>query len=271
MTAGSLGMAMLEVIDKGLATELHPIPLLFVHGGAHSAWCWDEHFLDFFAYKGYRAVALSFRGHGGSAISTPLNSCSIADYVDDVSQVVDQLATMPVLVGHSMGGFVVQKFLESRTAPAAVLMASVPPRSYSATHLRTALRYPWPVMKVTLNRDPVKIYNGPARVREILFSKQTPEATVEKCYSRLDAESFRVMGVDMALLHRVRPERVKTPLLVLGGEHDGHFNQKAFRDTARAYNTAPEIFPQMGHNMMLEPGWQAVAERIDGWLASQGL
>jgi alpha-beta hydrolase superfamily lysophospholipase len=71
--------------------------------------------------------------------------------------------------------------------------------------------------------------------------------------------------------HRVRPKHVKTPMLVLGGEDDGHINQKASRDTARAYNAAPEIFPQMGHNMMLESGWQAVAERIDGWLADQGL
>ena len=55
---------MLEVIDKGSSTESHPVPLLFVHGTWHAAWCWDEHFLDFFADKGYRAVALSLRGHG---------------------------------------------------------------------------------------------------------------------------------------------------------------------------------------------------------------
>jgi hypothetical protein len=36
---------MLEVIDKGSATEAHPLPLLFVHGGYHAAWCWNEHFL----------------------------------------------------------------------------------------------------------------------------------------------------------------------------------------------------------------------------------
>ena len=57
---------MLEVIDKGSATESHPVPLLFVHGAGHAAWCWDEHFLDFFADKGFRAVAVSLRGHGAS-------------------------------------------------------------------------------------------------------------------------------------------------------------------------------------------------------------
>ena len=60
-------------------------------------------------------------------------------------------------------------------------------------------------------------------------------------------------------------------MLVLGGEDDGHFNLKAFRATARAYNTVVETFPQMGHNMMLEPGWADVAERIDTWLTARGL
>jgi hypothetical protein len=40
------------------------------------------------------------------------------------------------------------------------------------------------------------------------------------------------------------------------------------RATARAYRTDAEFFADMGHNMMLEPGWAAVAERIDAWLAA---
>ena len=262
---------MLELIDKGSGSDTHPTPMLFVHGAGHAAWCWDEHFLDFFADRGYRAVALSLRGHGMSTMSTPLNSCSIADYVDDVSQVVEQLARVPVLIGHSMGGFVVQKFLESHSSPAAVLMASVPPRSYSATQLRAMLRHPWLSVKVNVTRDPASIYTSPALLREIQFSEHTPEAAVENCFSRLDGESYRVMALEMALLNRVRPEHIQTPLLVLGGDADGHFNLKAFRTTARAYGTVPEIFPRMGHNMMLEPGWRAVAERIDNWLSGHRL
>jgi pimeloyl-ACP methyl ester carboxylesterase len=47
---------MLEVIDKGSVSDVHPVPLLFVHGAWHAAWCWDEYFLDFFAENGYRWV-----------------------------------------------------------------------------------------------------------------------------------------------------------------------------------------------------------------------
>ena len=61
-----------------------------------------------------------------------------------------------------------------------------------------------------------------------------------------------------------------TPLLVLEG-YQVSWGPRIARDVARAYRTEAEYFADMGHNMMLEPGWQAVAERIDGWLAAQGL
>jgi hypothetical protein len=41
--------------------------------------------------------------------------------------------------------------------------------------------------------------------------------------------------------------------------------------TARAYGSEAEIFPGMGHDIMLEPGWRTVAEYIDIWLVDQGL
>ena len=61
----------LEVIDEGECTDAHPVPLLFVHGGAHAAWCWAEHFLNAFAANGYRALAVSLRGHGASPPGKP--------------------------------------------------------------------------------------------------------------------------------------------------------------------------------------------------------
>jgi pimeloyl-ACP methyl ester carboxylesterase len=87
----------LEVFDKGSASTAHPAPLLFVHGAWHAAWCWSN-FLDFFADKGYRSLALSVRGHGRSPSSKPLRACSLADYVDDVESVAASLSTPPVVI-----------------------------------------------------------------------------------------------------------------------------------------------------------------------------
>jgi pimeloyl-ACP methyl ester carboxylesterase len=125
----------IEVIDKGCSTPAHPAPLLFVHGAFMGAWCWDEHFLDYFADRGYRALALGVRGHGDSPANRSLHRCSIADYVEDLCAVADLLPEPPVLIGHSMGGYVVQRYLRVRSAPAAVLLASVP-RKFARTEHR---------------------------------------------------------------------------------------------------------------------------------------
>ena len=263
---------MLEVIDKGACSESHPVPLLFVHGGWHAAWCWDEYFLDFFADKGYRALALSLRGHGRSPTPKPLRACSVADYVDDVASIADSLSTPPVVIGHSMGGFVVQKYLESRDAPAAVLVASVPSRGGAGAAFRRMKRYPWNTVRAALTGKSLRaVADTPQLCRESFFSASTPEPQVLQYHARLQEESARATWLDMMLLNLPRPKKVTTPLLVVGAERDAMFTPSEERTTARAYNTDAEIFPDMGHDMMLEPGWAAVAERIHLWLGTRGL
>ena len=255
---------MLEVIDKGSCSESHPVPLLFVHGAWHAAWCWDEHFLDYFADKGYRAMAVSLRGHGNSPAPKPLRACSLADYVADVESVAKSLPTSPVVIGHSMGGFVVQKYLESRDAPAGVLIASAPQRGSLGFTMRLTRRHPWLITKGLITGNALLAVGTPDLARESFFSARTPESDVVRYAARLNSESQRVVLDTMLFLPR--PKRVTTPLLVLGAEFDRSILPKEVHATARAYRTEAEIFPEMGHDMMLEPGWDAVAQRIHTWL-----
>ncbi|MGA8329688.1 MAG: alpha/beta fold hydrolase [Mycobacterium sp.] len=261
---------MLEVIEKGSVSEAHPVPLLFVHGAWHAAWCWDENFLSFFADKGYRAVALSFRGHGASPSNKPLRGLSVSDYVEDVNSVADSLPTPPVIIGHSMGGLIVQKYLEKRRAPAGVLMTSIPPQGNLGNALRWIRESPSHFARMTLTGKALPYINPPELARHRFFSSHTPEADVRKYAARLQEDSSRI-GIDCLLLRLPRPKRVRTPILVLGAEEDGAHTREEIVATARAYGTEAEFFPDMGHNMMLEPGWPAVAERIDAWLSSRGL
>jgi len=55
-------------------------------------------------------------------------------------------------------------------------------------------------------------------------------------------------------------------VLVLGAEHDVMVPQRQVELSAQTYGTRAEIFPGMGHAMMLDTGWQKVADRIIGWL-----
>jgi pimeloyl-ACP methyl ester carboxylesterase len=258
----------LEVIDKGVCTEAHPTPLLFVHGAWHAAWCWSN-FLDFFADKGYRCLALSLRGHGRSRSSTPLRTSTLADYVADVESVAASLPSRPVVIGHSLGGGIVQKYLESSDAPAGVLMASMPPRGSGGFTLRLTARHPWLMTRSLVTGNALHGFNTPAVARGLFFSSRTPESDVLRCASQLGNVSQRV-GLDTLLLNRPKPDRVTTRLLVLGAEQDACITRAEVDATARADGTDAEFF-DVGHDMMLEPGWAAVAERICAWLGERGL
>jgi pimeloyl-ACP methyl ester carboxylesterase len=260
---------MLEVIDKGSCSDAHPVPLLSVHGGWHAAWWWDDHFLDFFAAAGYRAVALSLRAHGTSPTTKPVRKVSIADYLDDVGATADKLGDHPVLIGHSLGGFVVQRYLENHRAPAAVLVASVPPQGVLGMGFRVWRRHPLISIRSFAGGTLLEFIDTPALTRDYLFCADTPEATVESCMQRAGAESIRA-GMTDPMVRRVKTRRVTTPILVLGAEHDGFVSAGDVRATARAYRTEPEFF-DMGHNMMLEPGWADVAGRIYAWLQTRDL
>ncbi|TPG32272.1 alpha/beta hydrolase [Mycolicibacterium hodleri] len=260
---------MLEVIDKGRASDAHPVPLLFVHGAWHAAWCWDEHFLNFFADKGYRALALSLRGHGQSPAGKRLRDCSFDDYLEDVTSVADELPVRPVVIGHSMAGVIVQRYLETRAAPAGVLMASMPPTGFLGSGLRWMRKHPWHFAKLSVTGESLPFVSTPPLARERFFSTHTPERLVVEYASRLQEESAR-SGLD-GVMTRPRPDRVTNPMLVLGAADDGAVTPREVRATARAYGIDPEFFPNMGHDMMLEPGWQAVAERIHAWLGARGL
>ena len=121
------GLEVLTSIPDG-KLPVHKTPLLFIHGAYTAAWCWEEHFMPWFASQGYFCYALSLSGHGTSRGRKQLDNFGINDYVDDVATVVAALPAPPVLVGHSMGGFVAQKYLEQHKTPAAVLMCAVPPQ-----------------------------------------------------------------------------------------------------------------------------------------------
>ncbi|WP_102145910.1 alpha/beta hydrolase [Mycobacterium hubeiense] len=257
----------LEVLEKGQCTDRHPAPLLFVHGAFHAAWCW-ENFLDYFAEQGYRALAVSLRGHGRSPVKR-LRFCSLADYVEDVESVASSLPVSPVLIGHSMGGFIVQKYLERHEAPAAVLMASTPQAGARAFTGRLIRRYPWLTLRSVVTGNALHGFNTPAVARQMFFSAGTPESDVVRYAALLGNESQRV-GFD-AMRKPPDPARVRTPLLVLGADEDPCILADEVAATARAYGTQAQVFPAIGHDMMLEPKWADVAERIDSWLSARNL
>jgi pimeloyl-ACP methyl ester carboxylesterase len=262
---------MLEVIDEGDVSESHSHPIVFVHGAWRASWCWQENFIGFFVERGFRVLAPSLRGHGQSPTTKPLKRCSISDYVSDVSLVLETLPSPPILVGHSMGGFVVQKYLESHAAPGAVLMASTPPRGQLRSLMRSMRRHPWRSTKYSLTADPSDLYGSSAGARELFFSDNAPDSLVDAFAVRLQPDSTRAVMYDTVVGDLVDTKKIHTPMLVMGGELDQIYTPDDVRRTAGAYGTEPLVLPDVGHELMLEPVWRVAAGCIENWVLSRGL
>ena len=260
----------LELICEKPKISSHPTPLLFIHGKWHAAWCWAEHFLPYFADHGYTSYALSLRGHGASEGSERLRWTSIAEYVADVTQVVGQMDTPPVLIGHSMGGFITQKYLETHTVPAAALLTSIPPTGLWPTTWQILTHHPLLVLKMITTLSMYPMISTQAMVHEAFFSQDMPEEQVAAYKVRMQDESFRSY-LDELGLNLMHAKRVKTPLLVIGAEDDTVIPMKGIRATANAYHTPAVFFPHTAHDVMLESSWQAVADRILEFLNERGI
>jgi pimeloyl-ACP methyl ester carboxylesterase len=255
----------LEIISRWPSGDAHSTPLLFVHGALHAAWCWEVHFLDYFAQHGFAAHAVNLRGHGNSEGRERLRWTRIADYVEDLKNAARQLPSPPILIGHSMGSFIIQKYLEDHSAPAAVLLTPPPPNGLRAATLRIARRHPLTFAKINLTVSLFPLVGTPALAREAFFSDDLPDEQLREYWERMQDDAF--LGfLDMLVLDLPKPPKVRTPLLVLGAARDNMLRPSEIHATARVYDTEAEIIADVAHNMMIELRWQAVAERILVWL-----
>jgi alpha-beta hydrolase superfamily lysophospholipase len=256
----------LEVITRKPKNNPRTSPILFVHGMYHCARCREENFTPYFAEHGFETHAISLRGHGLSEGRDKLRWFSIKDYLSDLDKVVNQIETIPVLVGHSMGGLLIQKYLQSNQAAGAVLLGAVSPKGLLPVTLRVLARHPLVFLKVNLTLNPYHAVGTPERYRELFYSPDFPKTKLSDCFSRIQQEAYRAY-IDMVLLPLNLPSPIDhTPILVLGAANDTSISPGEVELTARRYNTQAEILPDIGHAMMLDNGWQSVADRILVWL-----
>lgn len=258
----------LEVISRSPASSRHATPLLFVHGMMHAAWCWERHFLDYFARHGYESHAVSLRGHGNSEGRERIRWTRIAEFADDLTQTVRGLPSPPVLIGHSMGGVVIQKYLEGHSAPGAVLLSSPGPAGFIRTVLRVARRRPFAFARVNLTLSLVPLVATPRLAREAFFADDMPDDELLGYWRQIQDDSYRAF-LDMVALDLPRAAKIRTPLLVLGVGRDNMIAPAEIEATAMAYGTRAEIVPDAAHDSMLDPRWRAVADVILAWLSKR--
>ena len=195
-------------------------PLVFLHGIGGAARAWRGQ-LNAFGDR-YLAIAWDMPGYGGSA---PLPTVSISALADALRDFLLQVgATKPILVGHSIGGMIVQQLLsKSPDIARAIVLAQTSPAfgksdgDWQKTFIDARLG--------PLDRGETLASLAPSLVKELVGDD--PDiggmALARDCMAAVPETTYRatmlaLMGFD--LRHALK--NITVPTLVLSGSKDNN-------------------------------------------------
>jgi alpha-beta hydrolase superfamily lysophospholipase len=98
--------------------------------------------MDRFQAKGYTCLAPAWPGRDKPVEllrkdhpDPQLGKLTLTDVVEHLAQTVEKSGEEPILIGHSMGGLIVQLLLQRNLAAAGVAISSAPPMGVFTTRL----------------------------------------------------------------------------------------------------------------------------------------
>jgi pimeloyl-ACP methyl ester carboxylesterase len=266
-----------------MSEKAHPV--MFIHGLWLHPRSWQD-WEELFTSAGYATTAPGWPNEPETVEAARSNPQALADtgieaIVDHYRRIIDGLGAAPILVGHSFGGLFAEILLgESRAAGAVAV---------DAAQIKGVLRTPLSALRATL-----PVFKNPANKHHTIsltadqfryaFANAVSEKESNQIYDRwavpgparplFEAATANLSPHAASKVDTDNPER--GPLLLVMGGKDHTVPESVTKATAKKYKHSPAItdtieFPDRGHSLTVDSGWQEVAEASLNWLEKQGL
>lgn len=242
-----------------------------VHGAFCGGWVFDR-FRRPFEAAGHAVTAIDLPGHSPTDPPEAVTGRSMSDYAGAVIEEVERLPRPPVLLGHSMGGLVSMLAASRSRVAGLVLLAPSPP---------------WGIVGGTVEEagSAMALYAlgpfwaqavEPDRFVAALYSLDRMEPEAGRAAARsMRAESGRALfetlnwWLDPFMTTSVAPASIRAPIYIGVGERDVIHPPSTVRQTAERFGTTAQVFPDMSHWLVGEPGFEAVANACLGFIADR--
>jgi len=247
--------------------------IVMIHGMWGGGWCWDN-YQKFFEARGYHCITPTLRYHDmkpGEPPDPRLGNTSLLDYAEDLEREIKKLDTMPVLMGHSMGGLLAQMLGSQGLARAIVLLTPASPCGILALKPSVLRSFLSGLTKWRFWKRPMR-----QTFNEAVYSMlqlMTPEEQKE-IYSRFVYDSGRAASeigfwiFDPNKASKVDESKITCPVLIIAGAQDRITPVSVVRKIAAKYRAVSTYreFANHAHWVVGEPDWQEIAECVSGWL-----
>jgi len=190
-------------------------------------------------------------------------------YVCQLSEAIGGLSEAPVLIGHSMGSLVCQRYLEKGGAARAVaFMSPIPPSGTGLAASRILLRQPNFFQELDNAVQGCANENTLSVISQMYFS---PSMALEKTAGLLhliQPESSKAVLEMLLFPMRLAGRVPDIPALVVGGGRDQVFPSSLLHFTSAIWRARTVIVEEAGHMLMLDPQWQEAAAVLDDWITA---
>ena len=201
--------------------------LLFIHGMWGSGKQWNN-YINYFKERNIKAEAIDLKEN------MDIKKVSMADYIKKVSSMADK----KILVGHSMGGLIVQKVAEMVNVKGIVAIASAPPKGIKFRNKSMkihSLKY----LPQILLKKPFKPSYG--FIKKYLLNC-IDDKIAREIYEKLAYESPIVSYEIFMNKIDVDERKIKTSILFMAGKEDRIAPPELEEEIAKKYNAKLTLY-----------------------------
>lgn len=243
-------------------------PILMVHGMWGWHWSWSN-FVQTFSQAGYPCYTVDLIGHGShTRQNPPLGNLKIEHYVAELKKIIEYITTShnndkPLVIGHSMGGLIVQKSLESTPAAALILISSAVPKGiFSPPPLRSLLILLKYFCKSFFTH---LVMPNDKEIYYLVFHYMQGEE-LQMALERVVPEYSRAYRQTILSQIAVKSGAISCPILILGGAQDRMITLNSNQKLAQKYNAPIKIFDNASHWIIRDHLWPDVCNYILEWI-----
>ncbi len=249
--------------------------IVFIHGMYMNGESWKP-WIQRAESLGYTAVAPSWPHHEGSPeylrahIDPALSKLKFNEIVDYYKNYIDSLSERPFLVGHSIGGLIVQKLVNDGFAQAAVSINSAPPQGVM-TVAPEFVRANFPHINPFAGNKPVIM--SKKRFHYTFCNTQSQESSDLDFEKYVVPESRNVPRSTLTSQGKIVFKRDHAPLLLIAGDQDNLIPLSLVKSNFKKYKNslgtvAFRHFANRSHFICNQEGWEEVATTAFDWLGS---
>jgi pimeloyl-ACP methyl ester carboxylesterase len=253
----------LELISKKQKIPSNKPSIVFIHGACMGAWVWQGNFFDYFHEAGHDVYALSLSHHSKSRGVGKLRWTSIATYIKDLAAVVDSIEGPVFLIGHSMGGFTIQHYLKdpAKNIVGAALLCSAPSHGLWNLMGKLMMHYPLYFIQSVIELSWLPVMKNTKRLQRVMFRADFPSQRMIEILNSLQDESFLAF-LEMVFLKLPSIKQMPVPVMIIGAEKDYLISVNDTKRMSKHYGLEAKIINGASHCLMLETGWEEVADSI---------